>query len=97
MTSTVHIAEHEFDYVDWDEESDVLYLSKGAPREVAQLHASPEGHHLRIDDNGDLQAVTLVGVRGILAHQGRAPVSMPDGTLIGHADVARVVAAPGVR
>lgn len=88
---TVRIGEHEFDYIDWDDESDVLYLAKGGPRRVPGLHASPEGHHLRIDEDGDLQGVTLVGPRDILRHDGRVPVSMPDGTPIGDAEVAQLV------
>lgn len=91
MPETVWIGEHEFDYVDWDHESDVLYLAKGAPQRVPSLHASPEGHHLRIDERGDLQGVTLVGPRDILRRGGHVEVSMPDGTPIGDAEVAQLV------
>jgi len=91
MLGTVRIGEHEFDYIDWDYESDVLYLAKGGPRAVPGLHASPEGHHLRIDENGELQGVTLVAPRDILQHKGHVLVSMPDGTPIGNAEVAQLV------
>lgn len=94
MTNPVRIGDHEFDYVDWDEDGDILYLAKGSPRAVPHLHASPEGHHLRLDESGELQAVTLVGPRGILQYEGRAPVSMPDGTRIGDAEVAELVLSP---
>ena len=94
MTKPVRIGDHEFDYVEWDEEGDVLYLAKGGPQPVPGLHASPEGHHLRIDETGSLQAITLVGPRDILEHDGRAPVSMPDGTPIGDADIAELVLSP---
>jgi uncharacterized protein YuzE len=85
------IGDHEFDHVDWDEASDVLYLSKGVPRIAADLRASPEGHHLRLDEGGSLQGVTLVGARGLLTHEGSVPVSMPDGTYIGDAEIAEIV------
>ncbi len=91
MDASVTIGPHVFDHVDWDESSDVLYLSKGGPRVVPGLYASPEGHHLRIDESGDLQGVTLVGPRGILEDQGAVLVSMPDGTRIGHAEIADTV------
>lgn len=91
---TVRIGPHEFDYVDWDEESDVLYLAKGKPQAVPGLHASPEGHHLRMEANGELQAVTLVGPRGIFEQEGRVLVSLPDGTPLGEADVANLVLSP---
>jgi hypothetical protein len=88
---TVRIGDHKFDYVDWDYQSDVLYLAKGGPRRVPGLHASPEGHHLRIDEDGQLPGVTLVGPRDIVHREGRVPVSMPDGTAIGDADVTPLV------
>jgi len=94
VIATVHIGPHSFDYVDWDHESDVLYLAKGKPRVLPGLHASLEGHHLRLDAEGELQGVTLVGPRGIIEREGRVPVTLIDGTLVGEAQVADLVLSP---
>ena len=50
---TVTIGSHEFDWVSYDEPGDVLYLSKGSPEEACDTMASPEGHAVRLDRNGE--------------------------------------------
>lgn len=58
-----------------DEPQDVLYLAKEGPREVAGLHASQEGYHLRIDALGSLQGVTLGGPAGHPQARGRSGIA----------------------
>lgn len=42
----------QFDWIDYDEEGDVLYLSVGPPRAVDRSDATPEGPAVRYDQGG---------------------------------------------
>lgn len=74
--NSVVIGEWIFDSVDYDAESDVLYLSVGEPR-PGYGDETPEGHILRFDEDDVLCGVTLVGIRGVLDKQGEVLVTMP--------------------
>lgn len=91
------MGEHVFDYVLWDEPADVLYLAKGAPRnlgaEGGDLDSTPEGHHVGWTADGELQRLTLINARWYLERHGRVPVTLWDATVVGDADIAPVVAA----
>jgi uncharacterized protein YuzE len=56
---SVRIGAWEFDYVDYDADADVLYLSMGAPRE-GYGEETPEGHFLRYDERGEFYGVTII-------------------------------------
>lgn len=63
----VTIGEWTFDYVQYDADRDVLYLSMGQPR-TGYGEETPEGHVLRFDDGGEFYGVTLIGIRDLLSN-----------------------------
>ncbi len=75
---TVKIGSHEFDWVSYDESGDVLYLSKGAPDEAGDTMASPEGHAVRLDRDGEVIGLTLVNARWLLEQEGEITVTVPE-------------------
>jgi uncharacterized protein YuzE len=74
---TVRIGPHTFDHVVYDADGDVLYLSRGEPRPVADYDATPEGHAVRYGPDGEVVGLTLVNVRWILEREGRVRITMP--------------------
>jgi uncharacterized protein YuzE len=54
-----------FDSVEYDRESDVLYLSIGEPR-AGVGEETPEGHVWRFDEEGQFCGLTLIGAQAIL-------------------------------
>lgn len=54
----------DFDYHDYDERGDVLFLHVGKPKEPpAKAFETPEGHTVEYDDCGSVVGLGLVGVR----------------------------------
>jgi len=74
---TVHIGPYAFDDVDYDAESDVLYLSAGAPQPAADSEETPEGHIVRYDDQDRVIGVTIVGARELIAQDGVVSLTLP--------------------
>jgi len=73
---SVRIGAWEFDYVDYDADADVLYVSLGPPRE-GHGEETPEGHFLRYDDEGNFCGVTLIDARE-LDERGELFVTVPE-------------------
>jgi uncharacterized protein YuzE len=90
---SVTIAGIEFDNVSYYAEGDVLYLVRGHHRAAADFDASPEGHYLRYDESGALLGITIVNARWILDHEGKIPITLPDGRVLEATDLADVLAA----
>jgi uncharacterized protein YuzE len=67
---TVQIGNLTSDRVRYDAAGDVLYLHRGDPSDAVAFDASPEGHALRFDRQGDLVGVTILNVRWLLDHEG---------------------------
>ena len=65
-----------FDQVDYDSEVDVLYLSTGGVTPV-EREESPEGHILRLDENGVICGMTIIGVSRYLDAEESARVTFP--------------------
>jgi uncharacterized protein YuzE len=62
---TITIASIDFDYRDYDERSDVLYLHVDPPKAPpAKTLETPEGHTVEYDDHGAVIGLELMGVRG---------------------------------
>lgn len=74
----VQIGVHEFDNVYYDRSADVLYMSKGKPAAAEASRETPEGHVVRMDGDGAVIGITLIGPRGLLARHGRIVVTLPD-------------------
>jgi uncharacterized protein YuzE len=68
---TVRISGFEFDYVDYDERADVLYLSIGEPRAPAREEVTPDGHLIRYDEDGSLSGITLVNAKWLIERDGQ--------------------------
>ena len=75
---TVTIANRDFDHWTYDAGGDVLYLSVGKPRATTNLHASPEGHALRYDEQGELIGVTIVAAKEIVEREGEIVITLPE-------------------
>ena len=75
---SVHIGPLVFDHADYDQESDVLYLHIGEPRE-AEAEETPEGHVLRFaPGTQEIVGLTIVGARQVLDRDGRLVVTVPE-------------------
>jgi len=74
---TVHIGPYEFDDVDYDAESDVLYLSVGKPQPAADSEETPEGHIVRYDEHDRVIGVTIVGARDLLGQDDDVSLTLP--------------------
>ena len=84
---TITIDGIEFDDHAYDDRGDVLYLSIGEPQVPAETDATPEGHAVDFDADGNVIGMVLVAVRwlidrdgelrGHLARRPREPRSSP--------------------
>jgi uncharacterized protein YuzE len=64
---TITIAGIDFDYRDYDERNDVLYLHVGPPGgPPAKTLETPEGHTVEYDGHDAIVGLELMGVRGML-------------------------------
>lgn len=88
---TVHIGPYEFDDVDYDAESDVLYLSIGEPQPAADSEETAEGHIVRYDGHDRVIGVTIVGAGNLLAQDGTVALTLPHRSVI--ADSRELAAA----
>jgi uncharacterized protein YuzE len=67
-----------FDRVSYDRDVDVLYLHVGDPGTAVDFDESPEGHHLRFDDQGKLVGITLLHPHSLLERDGRITITIPE-------------------
>jgi uncharacterized protein YuzE len=75
---TITIAGIEFDYHDYDERGDVLYLHVGPPLEQpARALETSEGHTVEYDAQGAIVGLELMGVRGALTRDGELQLTWP--------------------
>jgi uncharacterized protein YuzE len=75
---TITIAGIDFDYRDYDERSDVLYLHVGPPKDPpAKTVETPEGHTVEYDEHGAIVGLELMGVRGALERDGNLQLTWP--------------------
>jgi uncharacterized protein YuzE len=79
---TITIAGIEFDYHDYDERGDVLYLHVGSPNgPPAKALETPEGHTVEYDGHGAIVGLELMGVRGTLERDGELKLTWPPARL----------------
>lgn len=81
----------EFDHHSYDERGDVLYLSVGEPRVPSETDATPEGHAVDFDADGNVLGMVLVSVRWLMERDGELRLTWPDGH-VSHDDPASVLA-----
>lgn len=82
----------EFDHHSYDERGDVLYLSIGEPRVPAETDATPEGHAVDFDADGNVIGMVLVNVRWLIKRDGELRLTWPDGH-VSHDERSSVLAA----
>jgi uncharacterized protein YuzE len=74
----ITIAGIAFDYHDYDERGDVLYLHLGPPESpAARALETPEGHTVEYDEHGAIVGLELMGVRGALERDGELTLTWP--------------------
>lgn len=69
----------QFDSHDYDDRGDVLYLSIGEPQVPAETDATPEGHAVDFDADGNVIGMVLGSVRWLMDRDGELRVTWPDG------------------
>ncbi len=75
---TITIAGIAFDYHDYDERGDVLYLHVGEPKDPpARALETPEGHTVEYDEGGSIVGLELAGVRATLEREGDLQLTWP--------------------
>jgi uncharacterized protein YuzE len=75
---TITIAGIDFDYRDYDERSDVLYLHVGPPNgPAAKALETPEGHTVEYDDQDAIIGLELMGVRAMLDRNEELQLTWP--------------------
>jgi uncharacterized protein YuzE len=74
---TVHIGPYEFDRVSYDNDRDVLYLRRGERRAAAGTFGTPEGHAVRLDEDGEVIGITIVNARWLLERDGKVHITVP--------------------
>jgi uncharacterized protein YuzE len=74
---SVTIGNITFDRVRYDADADVLYLHVGDPSSGVDFDETPEGHAVRLDADGRVVGVTLVGARRLLDEDGELRVTLP--------------------
>lgn len=76
-STTLTIADVEFDRVEYDTHADVLYLHVGDPSHAVEFDETPERHALRFDRDGELVGLTLVRPKRLLERDGELRITMP--------------------
>ncbi len=74
----VQVGQYEFDDVSYDREGDVLYLRRGEQRKAADTFGTPEGHALRLDEQGDIIGMTIVNAKWLLDRDGKLTITVPN-------------------
>jgi uncharacterized protein YuzE len=90
---SIQIGNLSFDRVHYDADGDVLYLHRADPQNAVEFDASPEGHALRFDRNGQLIGVTIVRPRWLLEHEGEITITIPEQVHLDPAQLGDALAA----
>lgn len=73
----ITIAGIDFDYHDYDERGDVLFLHVGEPKQPAKAFETPEGHTVEYDERGAVVGLELMGVRRAVESGGVLQLTWP--------------------
>jgi uncharacterized protein YuzE len=75
---TITIAGIDFDYRDYDERSDVLYLHVGPPNgPAAKTFETPEGHTVEYNEHDAIIGLELMGVQAMLDRDEELQLTWP--------------------
>lgn len=75
----ITIAGTQFNYHDYDERGDTLFISIDGP--LKRLHdadETPEGHIVEYDNNGALVAIEFLNARWLLERDGELRITLPE-------------------
>jgi uncharacterized protein YuzE len=80
MNMAVTIAGIHFDYHDYDERGDTLFLSVEKPsgEPGGDAYETPEGHSVEYDEQGTLFSIEFLNVRWLLEREGELRVTLPE-------------------
>jgi uncharacterized protein YuzE len=80
MTMAITIAGTRFNYHDYDERGDTLFLSVEKPtaKEPNGAFETLEGHTVEYDERGALFAIEFLNVRWLLERDGELRVTLPE-------------------
>jgi uncharacterized protein YuzE len=90
---TVHVGPYEFDHVSYDKDGDVLYLRRGAQRAAANTFGTPEGHAVRLDEDGEVIGITIVNAKWLVERDGHLNVTVPSLMETDPTDLAQALSA----
>jgi uncharacterized protein YuzE len=81
---TITIAGIDFDYQDYEERGDVLYLHVGKPKDPpAKALETPEGHTIEYDEHGSIVGLELIGEKAALERDEDLQLTWPPAQLAG--------------
>ena len=69
---------HEFDRVWYDADGDVLYMRSSSAGAEGETHATPEGHAVTFDENGEMFGVTIVSAKWLADREGKIVITFPE-------------------
>lgn len=90
---SVHVGAYEFDHVSYDNDGDVLYLRRGERQAAADTFGTPEGHAVRLDEDGEIIGITIVNAKWLLERDGTITVTAPSLIETNAAELAAALAA----
>ncbi len=90
---TVHVGPYEFDHVSYDSDGDVLYLRRSKQQAAADTFGTPEGHAVRLDDDGNIIGITIVNAKWLVEHNGKITITVPNLIETNADDLAAALAA----
>jgi uncharacterized protein YuzE len=93
----IRIGELSLDYSDYDERSDVLYLSDGPPRPASDTILTPEGHGVRYDSEGRVIGITFVSPRAKLEPSGELAITVGGKRMLAAKEEVEAALAAGAR
>ncbi len=70
----------------------MLYLHVGDPGSAVRFDATPEGHHTRYGEDGNLVGVTIVNARWLFEQDGEIALTLPQHRVVAH-DLDSLLAA----
>jgi uncharacterized protein YuzE len=74
---SVHVGPYEFDHASYDSDGDVLYLRRGEQQKAADTFGTPEGHAVRLDEQGEVIGITIVNAKWLLGREGKISITVP--------------------
>ncbi len=75
---TVTIGHLSFENATYDKLGDVLYLHAGERQAASESEETPEGHVLRLDNEGKIIGLTIINAKWLLERQGEITVTLPE-------------------